>query len=126
MVTPQSKVGGTRSPRGLMEAIAGNAQDYIVHPTKLITANGEALPRGKNDKMRILQNCGTVAVKYLLSDVEDARADHFHGVLMAGAAQDDGSGGVIDFSNISTRISIYAASAPRVAVVRITAPEALL
>ena len=126
MVTPQSKVGGTRSPRGLMEAIAGNAQDYLIHPAKLIVANGEAIPRGKNDKMRILQNCGAVAVKYLLSDTEDASAALFHGVLMAGASQDDGAGGVIDFSNISTRISIYAATAPRVSVIRITAPEALL
>jgi hypothetical protein len=127
MPTPQSGIGGISSVRSLMERAGKTAQVGLVHPALILTGNGEALPRGSGDKIRWLQNVGTVSVKYLISSSQDCTENLFHGVLMGGAAQDDGSGGVLDVSSEATRVSIFSTSgAHRVAVVRVSNPEGAL
>lgn len=125
MGSPHSSIGGPPSLGTLMAQAGKSAQVGLVHPPQLVVANGEALPRGVGDRIRIIQNVGTLPVKVLISDSELASDNIFHYVLGAGPAADDGYGAGFDFSAIPDRVSVYGVGGdPRVIVTRVSNPKA--
>lgn len=103
-------------------------ENHLGDLTTTLTAGGAALecfPKANKDFVRIIQNCGTNAVKLLYADSGHASASQFHQILRAGSAQDDGNGGVVQVI-CSSRVTAIGGDggAVRLAVTRIEAPEA--
>jgi hypothetical protein len=115
--SPQSKiVSRIRTNHKLLEAAVQTQPDVKVLSPGLIITNGEALPNNQKAAFRQIQNCGTVAVKYLIDNENNCTEQNFHGILAGGNAVDDGLGSVANFNITSRRVSIYAVGgvAPRV------------
>lgn len=105
--SPQSKVlNGIRSTRVLLEAQVSTQNGVVLQPPRIVTANGEALPRAPKAAFRIIQNCGIVPVKYLCDPENSCTADMFHGILAPGNAVDDGLGSLINFTITGERVTI--------------------
>jgi len=117
-VSIQSSVpNGRRSALQLLEAAVQSQPELVVLPPLLLTANGQALEARTGSAFRILQNCGTVPVKFLVDPENSPTADTFHGILAACSAVDDGLGSIVNFSQIPRRVSILGVGGnPRVCV----------
>ena len=99
------------------------AQHLVVDPATIVTQNGEVFNDTEGVCLRFMQNCGTVPVKYLISN-EDAAADKFHGIIAGGSVVDDGLGSIVDLSRFKGRVSIFGVGGnPRVATFRAHGPE---
>lgn len=99
---PQASIPERKTPASFIRdsVLAGRYQTN----GGLWTQNGEIFPDEDNVAFRQIQNCGTVPVKVMVNDA--ASAALFCGVLAACAAQDDGTGGVMDCSKFRGSISI--------------------
>lgn len=98
------------------------AQELFILPPALIEANGLAMDAKRFYAIRIMQNCGTVAVYWKFGSAPSVNS--FHGIMKAGAAVDDGNGGVVDLSRARGEVYILAATGnPRIAVLQALAPE---
>jgi len=76
---------------------------------------------------RVIQNCGTVPVKFLVDNVNNATALNFHGVLAACTAIDDGTGSVQSFGITGDRVSIFGVGGnPRVCIFEGISPEGVM
>jgi len=113
------KGSGDTTPDGPNVAILGT----------IATAGGkdlECFPQAPKDYVRIIQNCGTNAVKLLYSNSGQASAAQFHQILTACSAQDDGTGGNVRVI-CSDKVTAIGAdgNAVRLAITRIESPEAI-
>lgn len=115
-----------RSNNNLLRDLVSGPRVFVKGP-RIISANGEALPQQKRPAFRKIQNCGTVAVKFLIDNANNCTELNFHGILAPGSAQDDGFGAQGDFSQFDGRVSIYGVGGgtPRVCVIEGVAPEGL-
>ena len=115
MSYPQANVPSLRSSWQLLNDLV-SAQDLLIHPPRILIANGEAFPKNKDMVLRSLQNLGTDVIYWYVAPAPDnASTVNFHGVLAAGDAEDDGKGGIVDLSRFQGRVSIYCTGTPRVA-----------
>lgn len=115
--SPQAKLPSKRSDRQLLETLSSPQSSAGVLPHNIVTANGEVLPKQVGTVFRQIQNCGTVPVKYYVSNTADCSAEVFHGILAACVAQDDGTGGAANFDRLTHRVTILGVGGnPRVAV----------
>jgi hypothetical protein len=105
--SPQAGLPNKRSDRQLLEALSTPLVSTGILPVNLIVVAGEALPKQNGTAFRVLQNCGTVPVKFLIDNENNCTRDNFHGILSAGVAQDDGMGGIINFDKVGDRITVF-------------------
>ncbi len=129
MLSPQANIPSRRNAYQVLVGIGGSIPEAQLSAPRIILvaqAGVEVLPRVQNAVIRVIQNCGTVAVKFLVSDEMNCSSDQFHQILSPGMAQDDGSGAQADFSKISHRVSCYCDSGNgRIAIFYALAPENL-
>ena len=115
--------------------IGGQTEDADIIPetdsgfTIAYTSGGsdlECFSQASKDYVRVIQNCGTNAVKLLYSNSGHASAAQFSQILRAGSAQDDGNGGAVQVV-VSSRVTAIGAdgAAVRLAITRVEAPEAI-
>lgn len=124
--TPQAAIMERRSSTSLRLAAVATQPGVKVKGPNLVTANGEVLAKTVFAAFRQIQNCGTVPVKYLVSNTGDCDANTFHGILAACSAIDDGLGSVAQFGVTGDRVTIFGVGGnPRVAVFEGSAPEGL-
>lgn len=123
--SPQAKLPTRATERQLLQRITQPLVSTGILGPRLIEADGEALPQQKATVFRVLQNCGTVPVKYLVDNNSNCTDANFHGVLAACTAQDDGLGSIIDFSKVTDRITIkgVGSTTPRVCTFVGVTPE---
>ncbi len=114
--TPQAAVQERRDSFSLLRAAVATQPGTVVKGPRLLIENGEALPKVRYAAFRQLQNCGTLPIKYLVSDVGLCSADNFHGIMAACTAIDDGLGSVVQFGITGERVTIFSTGAVRVAV----------
>ena len=114
--TPQAAVQERRDSFSLLRAAVTTQPGTVVKGPRIVTANGEALPKVRYAAFRQLQNCGILPVKYLVADTGDCSADNFHGILAACTAVDDGLGSVVQFGITGERVTLFSTGAIRVAV----------
>jgi hypothetical protein len=115
--SPQAGLPTKRSAYQILDALGTPQQSSGILPPLLVVANGQALDKASGTHFRILQNCGTVPVKFLIDNDNNCTADMFHGVLAACTVQDDGTGGIINFDKVGDRVSIIGVGGnPRVSV----------
>lgn len=99
--------------------------DFTITPT---TSGSDIIcfPAATKDFIRIIQNCGTNAVKILYSNSGHASADQFHQILTACTEADDGTGGNVQVL-VPERVTAIGAdgNAVRLAITRIESPEAI-
>jgi hypothetical protein len=131
MASAQAFVREKRSPRSLLEAVAGVGQKRITHPLKIVTANGEAIPAQPGDYKRVLQNVGLntvyvcVGIRLTTLETTPGPVPVYHYALAPGVAVDDGYGAGFDFSGTAEAIYVYSVTgAHKVAVLRMSDPEA--
>lgn len=123
ITSPQAAVPNHRGSWELALGQVATQNGVVVRPPRIVTANGEVLAKQSRAAFRQIQNCGTNAVKFLIDNVNACTADNFHGILAGGSATDDGLGSVVNFGITGDRVTIYAASAPRICVFEGVAPE---
>ncbi len=122
--SPQAGLPSKPSAYQLLERITSPQTSTGVMGPALIVANGECLSRQNGTMFRVVQNCGTVPVKFLIDNANDCTADNFHGVLNACVSQDDGTGGIINFNSVTDRVSILGVGGtPRVCTFIGTTPN---
>lgn len=122
--TPQAAVPERRSSTSLRLAQVATQPGVKILGPRIVSANGQALEKRAFGAFRQLQNCGTLPVKYLVSNTGDCAADTFHGILAACTAVDDGLGSVVQFGITGDRVTIFGVGGnPRVAVFEGIAPE---
>lgn len=124
-LSPQAKLPTRATERQLLQRITQPLVSTGVLGPIISSADGEILPAQKATVFRVLQNCGTIAVKYLVDNDNLCTDANFHGVLAACSVQDDGLGSIIDFSKVTDRISIkgVGATTPRVCAFVGVTPE---
>jgi len=124
-ISPQAKVPTRATERQLLQRITQPLVSTGVLGPNIISADGEALPAQKATVFRVIQNCGTVAVKYLVDNDNLCTEANFHGILAACSAQDDGLGSIVDFSKVTDRITIkgVGSTSPRVCTFVGVTPE---
>lgn len=127
MASPQATgIPNRPSARHLVERLSTTMQSTGVLGPNIVVANGQALPEQKKTLFRQIQNCGTVPVKYLISNTEDCTALNFHGVLAACTAEDDGLGSILNLSKVSERVTILGVGGtPRVCTFVGVTPETI-
>ena len=126
LTSPQANVPDRRDSFRLLQDQIMTQKGVVVFPPALITANGTALAQRPKMAFRFIQNCGTVPVKFLVSNnvSESPTASVFHGVLAACSAEDDGLGSVQSFGITGDRVAILGVGGnPRVCVFEGAAPE---
>ena len=126
--SPQAAVSTRRDKMSLLRAAVATQPEIAVLGPNIITGNNqavEALAERPYCAFRQLQNCGTTAVKYLVSKEGNCSANSFHGILAACVATDDGLGSVQQFGVTGDRVTIFSTGAFRVAVFEGIAPEGL-
>lgn len=108
--SPQAKVPSKLSTRSRINLLTTPGAGTGVLPPNIVIVNGPCLPRQDNTQFRSIQNCGTTAVKFLISHDPSVLCNeqNFHGVLSACTTQDDGFGGVVNFDKCLHAVSIYA------------------
>lgn len=123
--TPQAKLPTRATDRELLQRLSQPMVSTGVLGPALIIADGVALPAQKATLFRTIQNCGTVAVKYLVDNDNLCTDLNFHGILAACTAEDDGLGSIVDFSKVTDRVSIkgVGSTTPRVCTFVGTTPE---
>ena len=126
--SPQAAVPDRRDSFSLLQGQVMTQSGVVVFPPSLITANGTALQKRNKMAFRVIQNCGTVPVKFLVSNTEGEvpTADMFHGILAACTAIDDGTGSLQSFGITGDRVAILGVGGnPRVCVFQGAAQEGL-
>jgi len=122
--SPQAALPSKKSDRQLLETLSSPQASAGVLPHKIVIADGEALPRQVGTCFRQIQNCGTVPVKYYVSNTVDCSAEVFHGILAACTTVDDGTGGAANFDRTTHRVTILGVGGnPRVATFVGTNPD---
>lgn len=123
----QSLVPSRRSVSSLLRDTL-IAQKLNVAAPRLVTGLAnvvtEVFTAKQGVAFRMIQNCGTTAVKVAVNTDVDATSFHF--VLAACSAQDDGLGSVQDLSRFEGRVTITSTGAYRVCTFEAMAPEALV
>lgn len=124
-ISPQAKLPSRATERDLLKRITQPLVSTGVLGPNVIVADGVALLPQKATLFRVIQNCGTVAVKYLVDNNNLCTDDNFHGVLAGCSSQDDGLGSIVDFSKITDRVSIkgVGSTTPRVCTFVGVTPE---
>ena len=125
--SPQAMVPTRRDARSLLLDAISTQPGVVVLPPRIVAANGVALERKKRRMaFRVIQNCGTVPVKFLDDNENLATAINFHGILAACSAEDDGLGSVQAFGISGNQVSIIGVGGtPRVCIYEAYAPEGL-
>lgn len=126
--SPQAAVPDRRDSFSLLQDSVMTQRGVVVFPPSLITANGTVLQKRSRMSFRVIQNCGTVPVKFLISnnEADQPTADMFHGILAGCVAQDDGTGSTQSFGITGDRVAILGVGGnPRVCVFEGAAPEGL-
>lgn len=124
--SPQAAVPDRRDTFRLAQDQIMTQKGVVVFPPALITANGTALQKRNKMAFRVIQNCGILPVKFLVSNTEGEvpTADMFHGILAACTALDDGTGSLQSFGITGDRVAILGVGGnPRVCVFEGVAPE---
>lgn len=122
--TPQAAIPTRRDNHSLLRAAVTTQPEVKILGPRIVVGNGEVFSRKPFCAFRQLQNCGTNAVKYLVSNTGDCNEENFHGILAACSAVDDGLGSVQMFGITGERVTLFSASGThRVAVFEGVAPE---
>lgn len=121
--SPQASVPDRRDSFRLQQDQLVTQRGVVVLPPAIVTTNGVALLKRNKMSFRVIQNCATTPVKFLVDDVNLCTAENFHGILAACTATDDGLGGAQSFGITGGRVSIFSASTPRVCTFEGVSPE---
>jgi len=127
ITSPQADIAERRDNYRLMLDLLVSNKGVVVAPPLIVTANGQACARKEKISFRVIQNCGTLPVKFLVDDVATApTTDMFHGILAACTTVDDGTGGSQSFGLTGNRVTILGVGGnPRVCIFEGYAPEGL-
>lgn len=99
----------------IMSLVLG--KNVVVQPTKLVVADGQAIPETLNGSLKFLQNCAVAPLLYKIGSAPLSN-DDFHGILAGCSAQDDGLGSVVNLSAFQQSIWVKAQTGtPRVCVI---------